>query len=66
MKISPENVVKAIFLVGGILVGTGGTIGAQRASQPAVAPLKPQIIREVVQIKPDCPAIFLDGVKLSK
>ena len=62
MKLSPETILRAAILAGGVLLGTGGTIGAQKVSQAPVEAVKPQII----EVKPQCPAIYLDNVKISK
>ena len=58
MKISPDLILKAALVAGGVLLGTGGTIGVQQTTEPA----KPQII----QVKPECPSIYLDNVKIER
>jgi hypothetical protein len=54
--------IRATILAGGVLLGTGGTIGAQNVSKDPVDAVKPQII----EVRPTCPAIYLDNVKIGK
>jgi len=58
MKISGETWLRAGLVAVGVLLGTGGTLGTQKASTPA----SPQII----EVKPTCPDIYLDNVKIRR
>ena len=58
MKLSPDTILKAALVAGGVLLGTGGTITAQKAATPAKA--------QVIEVKPQCPDVYLDNVKIRK
>ena len=68
MKLSPENILRVAILAGGLLLGTGTTIGVQQASTKPVEAVKPvePVKPQIIHIRPVCPAIYLDNVKISK
>jgi len=57
---------QAALVVAGALLGTGGTIGTQKALSSNVPTPQAQITREIINVTPKCPEVkcpdvYLDG-----